>query len=667
MVIKSQLKQKNYPPALFKLSVLKINQGILLKGATMKIKCIAQLILIILFFFGLLFSASAKTIYVDINAAGSEDGTSWHNAMTDLQQALESSVPGDEIWVAEGVYIPSKRIDESDARTAAFQMKNGVILYGGFDPSLLDDTFEERDWAENIVTLSGDIGIENDSSDNCYHVFYHPEELDLNQSAVLDGVTITGGKTTDTFPHLQGGGMYNNTASPRIVNCTFKQNYGRQGGGIYNVYSSPAIINCFFKNNDGSNGGGIYNLYSGATTIISCNFENNSTYGGGGIYNNDSDSVVVSESTFKNNSANSGGGVYNTDSSPQFINCTFESNSAVYGSGYGGGMYNYSSKPLVKNCIFKNNTSNGHGGGMGNVTISSPNISGCKFEDNSAVKDGGGIYITGGGGIKPVIRNCVFTRNSADNGGGLYNNNGGSGPIISSSFIENTAAIGGAAYNPSLMISCIVAGNTASSVGAGVLNNNNSPDIINCTFWNNRAGENGGGIMNTLYSDATITNTIVWNNTPNQIARSLDSFPEVSYCNIQGGYGENMDLDPLFADPLNYDFHLSTDSPCIEAGDNEAAASIQYDFEMDGRIVDKDNNNLAVVDIGADEVCPVGLCESDFNCDQDIDGIDLTAFSEAFGSQDGDENYNPRCDLNQDNIVDSSDLVLFSSDFGNTS
>ena len=43
---------------------------------------------------------------------------------------------------------------------------------------IIDNVFErlnDRDFITNTTILSGDIGTREDSTDNCYHIFYHPE------------------------------------------------------------------------------------------------------------------------------------------------------------------------------------------------------------------------------------------------------------------------------------------------------------------------------------------------------------------------------------------------------------------------------------------------------------------------------------------------------------
>ncbi|NOY51426.1 MAG: right-handed parallel beta-helix repeat-containing protein, partial [Chlorobi bacterium] len=46
-------------------------------------------------------SANATTLFVDHSASGSNDGSSWTDAYTSLQSALDAAVTGDEIWVAK--------------------------------------------------------------------------------------------------------------------------------------------------------------------------------------------------------------------------------------------------------------------------------------------------------------------------------------------------------------------------------------------------------------------------------------------------------------------------------------------------------------------------------------------------------------------------------------
>ena len=166
----------------------------------------------------------AGIIYVDHEARGPEDGSSWAGAFTGLQEALAVAGKGAEIWVAKGSYKPTDGI----SRDSSFQMKPEVALYGGFGGT--ESAREQRDWTENVTVLSGDIGVEGAPGDNCYHVVRGAN------GATIDGFTITGGRADGSGPDHQrrAGGLYNDGASPRVANCTLADNYALYGGAMQN-------------------------------------------------------------------------------------------------------------------------------------------------------------------------------------------------------------------------------------------------------------------------------------------------------------------------------------------------------------------------------------------------------------------------------------------------
>jgi predicted outer membrane repeat protein len=250
-------------------------------------------------------SAINVTVYVDASKVDdSGDGLSWKTAKKSLQSALSYSIDGDEIWVAKGTYYPEIEIGGTGDRYKTFQLKEGVSIYGGF--AGFENTVAERtDFGlgnTNETILSGDIGTQGDNTDNCYHVFYHPDGMVLTAAAVIDGFTITGGNANAANPHSDGGGM-----------CT---------------YSSPTIKNVTFFSNSGSFGGGLYTR--------------NST-------------SIISNALFVSNTASQyGGGMFNDSSSPVLSNATFSKNIAV---SFGGGIASVYSTPVLNNCIIWGNES----------------------------------------------------------------------------------------------------------------------------------------------------------------------------------------------------------------------------------------------------------------------------------------------------------------------
>ena len=233
---------------------------------------------IIILFTNLLYSAIA---YVTVDGAGSMDGSSWENALPgDSIQFAMDDYWNDEIWIARGVYKPTWLAHSTtDERNKRFNMDSKV--YGGFAGYELN--LWQRNIKENETIFSGDIGIEGDNSDNCYHVVW-------NLSTLIDGITISDG-------NANGNGKFNyNNCGGAIVtedlpytfrNCTFRNNYASDRGGavasISNTRWSIIFDNCLFYDNHSGKGGAIYS-WGKSTIITNCTIVNNTAEEGGGLY-----------------------------------------------------------------------------------------------------------------------------------------------------------------------------------------------------------------------------------------------------------------------------------------------------------------------------------------------------------------------------------------------
>ncbi len=351
--------------------------------------------------------------YVDAaKTAGANDGASWSDAFTSLQLALDVVQEGDQIWVAQGVYTPSKRTEEGDARSATFDLVNGVALYGGFSgtPGSEGD-MEGRDWEVYATVLSGDIdgndvvderGVVTDTAniagENAYHVVMAEE---VYRTTLLDGFFITAGEASGGS-FQSGGGMHMNFfSSPTLTNINFIANSARgAGGGIYNVASFPRLSNVkFVANSAGGSGGGMSNVGS-STHFSNVSFIGNSAGGdGGGIYNHEDSPTLNHIVITANTAGGDGGGMYNGRGSPTLNNVIITANSA---GGDGGGMYNYKGSPPLNNVVIAANSAIHHGGGMHNRYVANPILTNVTFAANS------GIDLANTASSKPVIRNSIF-------------------------------------------------------------------------------------------------------------------------------------------------------------------------------------------------------------------------------------------------------------------
>ena len=317
---------------------------------------------------GLTFATQIR--YVDTIATGANNGSSWANAYNHLQDALSVSSNGDEIRVAKGFYKPDLGIGITlGDRTAAFQLENGVAIYGGFQPG--GGQWEDRNPTVYETILSGDLSGNDglnfaNNDENSYHVVTGSGTGAL---AVLDGFTITGGNANgSTNPGYRGGGMYNESGSPTLVNCTFKGNSAGTGGGICNSDSSPRLVNCTFSENSAGDGGGIHNRGNSYPILTNCMFSENSASKGGGIRNAGNYITILINCTFTGNSATQYGGgmyTYGTGASPQLTNCIFWGNSDNGGTDESAQIHTDEGTPIVNYSCIQGWT--GLLGGVGNI------------------------------------------------------------------------------------------------------------------------------------------------------------------------------------------------------------------------------------------------------------------------------------------------------------
>jgi hypothetical protein len=345
---------------------------------------------------------AATTRYVIPGGMTSGTCTSWATAC-DLQYALGVAVSGDEVWVKAGTHKPTTGSD----RSATFQLRNGVALYGGFAGT--ETARGQRNWTANVTILSGDIGAAGNNSDNSYHVV--TAGSGTNGTAILDGFTVTGGNANGSSdPDDKGGGMYNYYGNPTVQNVIFSVNTAKTfGGGMHNSHSSPTLVNVTFSGNTVTNGdgGGMVNTDSSAPTLTNVAFLGNSVTGG------------------------NGGGMLNDFSSPTLINVTFANNSTTGGDG--GALYNdLVSTPVLTNVTFYSNTATmssiyngGNGGAIYNYATSNYTMTHVTFSGNRAVGYDAGHPAHGGAMVtvsgNATVRNAIFWGNTPDQ---VYNDSG---------------------------------------------------------------------------------------------------------------------------------------------------------------------------------------------------------------------------------------------------
>lgn len=256
-------------------------------------------IIINIIFFSLLNLNAQQIIYVASDAIGSNNGTSWEDAYTDLQIAITNSSSNDTIWVKSGVYKPN-----TTGRENSYSLKPNLVVLGGFSGNELKS--EERDFIANKTVVSGDIGEEGVSTDNLYHVF----SLSNCGGAKIDGFYIQDGYANGSYPHSYGGGIYfYQSGSVSFSNCVIKDNYAQYGGGMCLYYYGNVVLeNTVITNNYGLyNGGAIHQFNPCSAKLINCIVTNN--YGRDGVlssYNSGTSWEFINTTILSNTLGNSG-------------------------------------------------------------------------------------------------------------------------------------------------------------------------------------------------------------------------------------------------------------------------------------------------------------------------------------------------------------------------
>jgi hypothetical protein len=361
------------------------------------------------------FAADKGIIYVDDDAIGSNDGSSWADAYTHLQDALtdaNNSPKPVEIRVAQGIYRPDQGVGiKPGDRQATFGLLSGFTLKGGYAGSAAPDpNARARRLYETI--LSGDLDGDDTNvhgygddvydpmwTDNSFHVV---TAADTDASAVLDGFRVSAGYSIGYEPHvlrspgLAGGGMVILAAGPTLIDCDFTSNAANRGGALaHSTGSSATLVNCTFEHNYAFSGGAVING-NASLTLIGCRFLSNAGTTGVGIYCGVGD-LTVSGCEFENNVARYQGGGLFCDYGSRVVlrSCFFTANSAQFGGAMNVGGWppgsGWNELGVVENCIFAGNTAAVYGGGIaGSAVLTNCTLTGNRSPLGTTVSFGAG-------------------------------------------------------------------------------------------------------------------------------------------------------------------------------------------------------------------------------------------------------------------------------------
>jgi len=252
----------------------------------------------------------------------------------------------------------------------------------------------------------------------------------------------------------------------------------------------------------------------------------------------------------------------------EFHYCHFEygiKSGSNYEDMNGGAIFINNADAQFYNCIFTDNEANGSnddgmGGAVyaintGGVNQSLTKFIDCKFEGNSTAAEGGAVKLTNDANSE--FTRCEFINNNAGYGGGALMIYVGEGTTFTN---------------------CLFYLNSSNNSGGGAiktLQTQSSLAFANCTFaYNSAFGYAEGGACDFSYADVVFVNSIIYGNSQQygkDINVGMGASATINYCDLDmpdtATGNNNLDnVDPLFVNISQADFHLQGNSPCIDAG-----------------------------------------------------------------------------------------------------
>ena len=361
---------------------------------------------------------SQDVLYVDLNASGTADGSSWTNAFTSFDSAIAHYSTGDSIFMAAGTYKPP-----NTGTNSHYALPNGAKIFGGFAGT--ENSIGQRDINANKSFFDGDIGTNGTASDNARKVLYVTNNT---SQIVVDGFTIRNGYayTIGGSITVGGGGARVSSGKVRFENCEFSDNYTYMRGGALAIYGSSSkveLVNCVFKNNLSKTGtssglGGAIFCNAGSLFISACEFTSNTARQGGAIASFQPN-IFIDQSIFSGNEAASGrgGAIDNGSESALYIyNSLFVGN---YANTTGAAVYTsttLNTKTIrYAGCTFAHNYNNSGSTNYAVYASDYTSVTNCILWGNRATKQLFNLPPA----IEPNIISCLM-EDTISNGTSMY-------------------------------------------------------------------------------------------------------------------------------------------------------------------------------------------------------------------------------------------------------
>ncbi len=621
---------------------------------------------------------SQMTWFVDADAPPGGDGLAWATAFDELQPAMELALPGDEIWVAEGVYVPSVIDPIAGEDQPYFLMPDGVALLGGFRGD--ETAADQRDPETYESVISGDL-LGNDLD--------MPVTGGIASSQEMEDLFVSLGDNTGTLLFVDRTGP-----GTRLDGLVFQDAFTDRGdpgfspadrNGVFVMGSILDISNCVFRENRSAPGAALF--------VISCegsqlDFDFASQHPCGEVTFGLPSAVVIEDTDFVDNIDNFGQGASGVIGASAIIsdslflveNSNFEfSRSAAFSDdvlfaqvavGQPGLWITGNSEGIVSGTRFircspaiQNRgtpASNGIaalgvGVGRGPNDYATADIIGCEFISNLAAPFGV-VRFWGGGGS---IANSVFLGNRSYEYSSLTQ--GGAASVVVGALDTRSPDIATVIIRQNLFV-----GNTRLSQDPDYDLDRALPIISSFarltrayynTFVDNDTGDSGIPTIQLSRNESFESGTL------GADSMTLDPLFVRPPSDGGDGWGDDPftpDIDEGLNDDLG-DLRLLAGSPAIDRGATIDFVSIGLVGDFDGNERNVDDPGIAdgvegSEDLGAYEFQGV-TCLPDVNRDGQVTPADFSAWITAFNDT------SPLADQNRDGAVTPADFSAWIMNF----
>jgi hypothetical protein len=314
--------------------------------------------------------APRSVVYVDANATGTQDGSSWANAFTNLAPAVVGAGQCTVIWMAAGVYPQAQEIS----------VPPGVEIDGGFPSGGTLTNRNPANFPTYLQSSSGQtpqalLALETAEVSGQHTTF---DGLDFRNGA--DGVECLAGSPVIrncSFNNFTNSALLSDAVNPYLTNCVFAGNNNgileqstlqlshcsfsnNVGASIESIVGQLTVADCVFLGNSNGFGetaytyGGAIDLVDSGGLVQRCVFSGNVASGGGAVAVDPQSVLTLSDSLLYGNVATDEGGALANQGALSVINCTVANNFSQY---EGGGLVQYQGACQLNNSIFWGNNS----------------------------------------------------------------------------------------------------------------------------------------------------------------------------------------------------------------------------------------------------------------------------------------------------------------------